>query len=148
MYNKHHSQKTKDILHEKNIGEKSCRFGKTHTKESIDKIIKANLGKKFSNEHREKLSKAKLGKYTGNNNYMYGKKHSSTAIKKMSETHKGIANKPVLQYSIDKKIIRRWRSIKEAAENLKICKPNISQVCNKKGLSAGKFYWEFEKIHS
>ena len=44
------------------------------------------FGKKHTKESREKMSKALKGKYVGNNNPLYGTKHSPETIKKQSIT--------------------------------------------------------------
>lgn len=49
----------------------------------------------------------------------------------------------VIQLTKDGKEIRRWNSIKEATDTLKI--RNISQVCQGKRNQAGGYLWEYEK---
>ena len=59
----------------------------------------------------------------------------------------GLANKgtrPVVQYSLDKKIIKRFESIKEAAEEMN-CSPGfIGNVCSGRKKSANGFVWRYE----
>jgi len=55
------------------------------TKETIEKIRKANTGRKCSEETKKKLSKINSGK----NHPKYGTKHSAETKKKMSEAKKG-----------------------------------------------------------
>lgn len=65
MYGKHHSEKTKQILHEKNLGRKltpehkakliAANTGREKTPEEIEKLRQANLGKKLSQETKEKM---------------------------------------------------------------------------------------------
>ncbi len=47
------------------------------------------IGKQLSEETRNKMREAKKGRYIGENNPMYGKKHSDEALRKMSEAHNG-----------------------------------------------------------
>ena len=37
-------------------------YGKTHTKEAVEKIRKANIGKHLSDEHKAKLKNANTGR--------------------------------------------------------------------------------------
>lgn len=60
-----------------------------HSLESRKKISESKKGMKRSLEIRKKISESRIGKYSGKNNPMYGKKHSSLTIKKMKESQKG-----------------------------------------------------------
>jgi len=78
---KHHTQETRELLREKNIGKKlseehkakirayrhtpeaiekirMASIGRTHNPESCEKISKARVGMKFSEEHKKNLSLA------------------------------------------------------------------------------------------
>ena len=46
-------------------------------------------GRCLSEEHKKKLSEARKDRYTGENNPMYGKKHSDETLRKMREAKKG-----------------------------------------------------------
>ena len=52
-------------------------------------------------------------------------------------------NLRVIQFSKDGKEIRRWNSIQEATDTLKI--RNISQACKGKRNHAGGYIWQYEK---
>jgi DNA endonuclease I-HmuI-like, NUMOD-like domain len=54
--------------------------------------------------------------------------------------------KPILQIGHNKKIIRKFKSIKEATKKTNINGGNISQVCNGKRFSAGGYFWEFDGV--
>lgn len=72
-------------------------FGKTHTKEAMDKILKANFNKKVSDETKKKISKARKGI----------KRKRETKIK-ISKTLKGISKS---SYSNEKmSLINREKS--------------------------------------
>lgn len=51
--------------------------------------------------------------------------------------------KTVIQYDKDRKLIRRWNSITEAANELKINGAHITQCCKGKERMAGGFIWEY-----
>lgn len=51
--------------------------------------------------------------------------------------------KKVLQCDIDGNVIREWGSIKEAGENLKIQRCDISKCLKKKIRTAGSFMWKY-----
>lgn len=76
--------------------------GRVHSEESKNKMSESQKGRIVSPEAREKLRLANLGKIpsedtrkkisdktSGENNYMYGKKHSDETKKKQSEKKKG-----------------------------------------------------------
>lgn len=44
------------------IGKLNPMYGKTHTKEAVEKIRKANIGKHLSDEHKAKLKNANTGR--------------------------------------------------------------------------------------
>jgi hypothetical protein len=83
-------------------GEKSPNYGKERSKETKEKISKANKNKTKSEEAKKKMSDAKKGKKmteetkekiskatSGENNPMFGKKHSEEIRKKISEAVAG-----------------------------------------------------------
>ena len=65
MYGKHHSQETKQILREKNLGKKlspehkakliAANTGRKKTPKELEKLRQANLGKTMSKESKEKM---------------------------------------------------------------------------------------------
>ena len=62
-------------------GEKNPFYGKSHTPEAVEKIIKANKGRTFV---CKESTKVKIGlSNAGNKNGMYGKKHTPEAKAKM-----------------------------------------------------------------
>ena len=52
--------------------------------------------------------------------------------------------KPVNQYDIEGHIIKKWNSVKDASETLKINPSNICYVCKGKRKTAGGFVWKYE----
>ena len=50
-----------------------------------------NKGRCLSEEHKKKLSEARKDRYTGENNPMYGKKHSDETLRKMREAKKNMS---------------------------------------------------------
>ena len=53
--------------------------------------------------------------------------------------------KPVICFTLYGKKIKRFISIKDAAENMKINPSNIGSCCNNKRKSAGGYKWEYAK---
>jgi len=49
----------------------------------------------------------------------------------------------VKQYTLDKKLIRKWDCIRDIERNLNIANQNISKVCKGKRKTAGGFIWEY-----
>lgn len=127
-----------------NLGYKFTEEGKRNTSEG-------HKGIKMSEETKRKLRKINSGK----NNRFFGKTHTKESRSKISKASKGIKrsnefkikisqafSKPVLQFSIDNKFIKKWNSIREAEQSLKI--NHISAVCRKERKTAGKYYWRYE----
>ena len=105
----------------------ACK-GKKLSKNTRQKISKANLGKKRTEETRQKLSKANLGK----NNNMYGKHHTEETKRKLSKLFSG-ENNPSWNPNLtdeDREIGRRipgykeWRKLVYNRDNYtcQICK--------------------------
>ncbi len=97
-----HSEKAKRKMSETKskmyLGENNPFFGKTHSKETKEKIRKAKIGKKLSKAHREKISKS-------NKSHLRGKK--------------------VVQLDLEGNEIRRHKSVSESAKNIEV---NISTM--------------------
>jgi transcription elongation factor Elf1 len=66
-----------------------------------------------------------------------GFKHSKEAIKKISLS----GNKPVFQYSLSGKFIKKWSSIKKAAEDLELNSSSVSNCSRGVYKTAGGFKW-------
>lgn len=67
--------------------------------------------------------------------------------KAYNNTYNGKAQrccKPVAQYSLDGKFIRRWTSAREVSKTTGIQYKNISAVCRGKRNNAGGYLWTFE----
>ena len=96
MKGKHHTEETKKILSEKNLGSLNSYYGKNHTKEIREKIglkltgNKNCLGRILSEDTKTKISqKAKSRLKDPTKNPMFGKKHSAETIEKISNSKKG-----------------------------------------------------------
>ena len=87
------SEETRKKMSEVHKGKPATNgfLGKSHTKETRDKISKSHTGKKLSKEHRDNLSKSK----TGENHPMYGREHSQKTIEKMKISAKMGENHPM-----------------------------------------------------
>jgi hypothetical protein len=56
------ADESKKKISESQKGENNSFYGKTHSKEVKDKIVKVNKGRKFSDEHKRKISESNKGK--------------------------------------------------------------------------------------
>lgn len=100
------------------------------------KISKAHKGKQFTEEHRKKISEAKKGKH-----------HTEEAKRKMSEAKKGKNGKPVLMFTLDGELIKRFNCTTEANEYLGKDKynKNINMCLRGKNKTAWGYKWKYEE---
>ena len=116
--------------------------GKHHSKETREKIGKANKGKKLnlSDEQKKALSERRKGK----NNPMYGVKMPKEHQKKLQEACVRATSKPCM--CVETSII--YSSIAEASRQTGINARTISYVCNKYKYykTAGGYHWEYNEV--
>ena len=117
-------------------------LGVKHTKETIEKIKKSQIGKKKSEETKLKISEKNKGK-------TYNRKY-----KNLSENEKEIfrnkigfikRRKPVLQLSINNEFIKEWSSLQEIKRKLKYHPIHICRCCNNKRKTAYGYVWKYKQ---
>jgi len=59
-------------------------------------------------------------------------------------SRKGEKRKPILQFDLHGKFIKRWGSATSASDGLKINRKNISSCCIGRRKKAGNFIWRFD----
>jgi hypothetical protein len=74
-----------------------------------------------------------------------GLKRSRTINEKIeiSNNRKNKGNKPIMQYTLNKKFIKCWKSTKEAAESLGLSKGNMNNVLKQRSKSTGGYFWKY-----
>lgn len=88
MHGKKHTEETKKKMSETAKGkEKPWLMGKKKSDEIREKIRQANIGRVLSKETRKKISENHHN-VSGENNPMYGKKHSEDTIEKIRQKQK------------------------------------------------------------
>lgn len=55
-----------------------------------------------------------------------------------------IIKRSILQYDLNGQFVKKYSSLAEAFSETNICKSTISNVCNRKGKTAGGYLWCFE----
>lgn len=80
------------------------------------------LGKKYNDTHKENISKSLKNKYI---------------------LSKNPNSKPILQYTLDGKLIRKWECLMDVVNEMGISQPNISLCLTGKHKSAGGFVWKY-----
>lgn len=89
----------------------------------------------------------------GSANPMFGKHHSEEARQKIREARLGSKwtdemmekrCKPVIQLTLDNKEIKEYRSLREAAQELKCDSSLIMRVCQGKKRTAKGFHWKYK----
>lgn len=111
-----------------------------HSEEAKRKISIANKGKVVSKETIEKMRKANLGKV--NNNC---KKKTIEERKKRVISRK--RERPVLQYDLDGNFIREWESICEAGRFYGLCygASSIKVACDNPNRTCKGFKWKYKE---
>lgn len=66
-------------------------------------------------------------------------------LRKNAEAAKRTKSKPVDQFTLDGKFVKRWPSATDAARELGISKCHISSCCNGKRKSAGGYIWKLKE---
>ena len=140
--NKYVSDETRKKMSIAHSGCNNHMYGRHHTKDTRDKISKANKGK-----------------HEGKNNPRYGKKHTKEAILKMSVANKGKTisqeTRKKLSISLGKqvvamdknngKIISVYNSTREAERQTEIPHTNISECCRGIRKTAGGYKWKYKE---
>lgn len=93
-------------------GRKGMKFSKTHR----FNISKSKIDKKLSNQHIQKISKSKIGKFP--------------------------KRRPVYQFDIEGKLIKKYFSISDASRQTNVKHQNISSAIRGKIKTAGGFIWK------
>lgn len=116
------------------------------------KISDALKGKRVSEETRKKMRNANLGDKNPN----YGKRTPSGVRKKLSKLLKGTHRseetrkkmreskvRQVVQYDLNKNLIKIWLSAKQVTDKLGINNSSISMCCSSKRKTAGGYQWKY-----
>lgn len=75
--------------------------------------------------------------------YIWKYKKEDIIINTKIKPYQNSNEKPICQYNLQNKFIKKWNSLKEASNNLNISYTNISKCCNGKGKTAGGFIWKY-----
>lgn len=127
--------------------------GLSVSQETREKLSKSLKGKKKKNPEAYKRAAEKRkaeGKYTknpswlwekrrsfaGENNPMYGKKHTEEALAKKY--------KAVIQFSKDGEYMAEYKSIKEAAETVGISRTHLVSALKGRSKSAAGYIWRYK----
>lgn len=104
--------------------------GIKRSKETIEKLRKAGLGRIQSKEERMKRAKA-----------LKGTKHSEAASLSSKEKRRMSGRlKTIYQFTLSGILIKKWRCVAEAADNLGIVDKNIYRAIKSLGTYKG-YYW-------
>lgn len=124
------SEATKKILSDQRMGNKNPLFGIKMSEKNVETLRQRWKGK----------NNPTFGKnMAGENNPSFGSKRTKKHIKIIIKRN----SKPVIQYSIEGKKIKKFTSAMEVQRKLKIPQTNISEVCLGKRKTAGNFIWKF-----
>lgn len=123
--------------------------GRKHSKKTIEKIRKSNLGQKRSEEARRKMSIAKrnMSDETKRKISQAGKGRKSSQKCIEINRKRFIGNrfraKEIVQYDLDGRFIKIWGCAMDVEKELGINHGNIGKCCNGNAKSAGCFQWRY-----
>ena len=128
---------------------------RTFAKETLEKMSKSQTGKKLSKKHIENIKKAITGlkrspetverirqSQLGKTLTKEHKKNISLGLKR--NKNRKLANKPILQLSLDGEFIREWDSASVASRELGLCRRGIGKCCTGEQNTSGGFKWRFK----
>lgn len=98
-------------------GEKNHFYGMHHSKNAIEKMKEAHLGKTLTNEHRKKISETLKGRPSPHRQKIY-------------------------QYTLCNELVKIWDSISTAASELGYSRDSISDCCNGHRENYKGYKWE------
>jgi len=137
---------------------------------NLTNIAIGGLGGNLGSEVNKKISESKKGfkhsEETKNSlrNFRLGKKHNEETIKMFSDTRKGINNPmwgkkrtesskkytKIIQLDINNNFLKEWQGVTIVANELKISRQSITDVCYGRHKTAGGYKWikaiEYEQI--
>lgn len=91
---------------------------------------------------KDYISAACRHTYPAANGYLWIYEDEQASIQELLEKIPPTANHPVLQYSLDGKLIREYSSYGEAARALNLNKSFISKAVKQIGATAGGYFWK------
>ena len=103
MYGKHHSEEAREKI-------RQSRLGNQINEEQRDKIRQFRTGKKWTEEQKQLMSERRKGKTVGENNGMYGRKHSEETRAKIGAVANGRKLDPAVIAARSEKIKGQKRS--------------------------------------
>lgn len=97
-----------------------------------------DIEKPYKYENGYNINKTAKPNYTEKRDEEFGKKISRI---KIENNHCG---KPIIQYDLEGKFIKEWRSAAQIERELGYYSENISAVCLKKNYTSHRFIWRFK----
>lgn len=137
--------------------------GKKQSQETIDKRVEKLKNLKRTDEQKKKYSESKKGDKNpifkiGWDKQIDAMKKANIGSKRDVSVGRKIAeklSKPVLQYDLEGKFIREWKSANEIERELKFSNSLINRVCSGKKNNKGHiaktaygFIWKFKNINN
>ena len=143
-----HKEKIRRFL----IGRPSPTKGIHRSVETREKMSKSHIGMVFTEEHRRNLSIANQRETAGFHNHKHTeetkqRQREATAARNATQEWKDHnrfkLSKPIVQCTIEDKIIKVWSWVKGASDDLGILTSSIIRCCRGEHKSAGGYRWYY-----
>ena len=146
MLGKKHTETAKEKMSVGHSGSKNANWGKHLPEEVRRKISKSNTGKTHAEESRKKMSASHKGLQCGKDNPMYGRHFSDESKEKLRNSliNSSLNKVPVVQFEKSGEFVRKYPSIKAAAEACGIDGSHIGSVCSGARKSTGGYVWKYD----
>ena len=134
------------------IGRPSPTKGMRHSIETREKMSKSHIGMVFTKEHRKNLSIANQKETAGFHNHRHTEETKQrqkeataarNATQEWKEQNRLNLSKPVVQCTIEGKVIKVWSWIKGASDVLGILRSGIIRCCQGERRTSGEYRWYY-----
>lgn len=146
------SKEQREKISQTLTGRPSPTKGKHLSEETRNKMSQSHIGIVFTEEHRRNMSIANQKETAGFHNHRHTeeakqKQKEATSIRNATEewklNNRLKLSKPVIQCTLEDKIVKLWSWVKGASDALDILKSGIIRCCQGKHKTTGGYKWYY-----